>query len=769
MRFYPAFLLLLLGATAACEPLAEGGEQGASSDAWTSPTPDAGGLLDVGERGDISSDAGSSAPCNGGCPDGLGCQQERCVRACPCAPGERCDPRSSLCRPSRCQEDSLCPPGLVCNAGRCVRLAGACLRDEDCPESLRCSAARVCTRADCVASADCPAGQRCAFDRCVDLVTPDPPILFERVRDGRLEAHFSSLPGVKENRHEETAGQYGYGAALLDFDGDLDLDVYVGSQTQDEGTGKPGCLYRNESVPGWVRFVEVTRHCGWRRRTIHGAFALDLENDGFHELLLIGERTLTVQRFYPDERAQDLRTLIPIDDERRACLPASAVQIDVNLDGRLDLYVGCQLHPVDTERLPIVNIVFLQSPDGRLVYASPSADFPVLMQRAGSTLALGVADLTGDGLLDLMVSQDSIALPGGQPTMPGGVYKRCNPSQRCRYQPYAVGQGEAAFRNLMGSGVLHIDGHGEFVYYSDIDTNQLIQVSDEPAQNRALEFGVALDRASAPDPVEFYSWGVVVDDFDRDGLDDLFVGRGSLVPHAAHDFAVHWDALMLQRPGQPFDVHSYEVGITPFTVDDTGDEEIVYASRAVLKTDLDYDGALDLFGLGMEGPPRLHREVEILPRRTPRCTLVPAPSLVPSFGAGFAVVAPDGVERKWDSQGQMRSGAAPFITTPWQRGGLRFPSGVVVDYDCGGEPGPLVVVEPDWLRLRLEAGELVLDVTNERPEGAVALVAKPSLQQYELIADGAGRYRVRLGAEERAVMLRFGARWLGRWFDLESL
>ena len=156
-------------------------------------------------------------------------------------------------------------------------------------------------RAECVASADCSAGQRCAFDRCVDLVTPDPPILFERVRDGRLEAHFSSLPGVKENRHEETAGQYGYGAALLDFDGDLDLDVYVGSQTQDEGTGKPGCLYRNESVPGWVRFVEVTRHCGWRQRTIHGAFALDLENDGFHELLLIGERTLTVQRFYPYE------------------------------------------------------------------------------------------------------------------------------------------------------------------------------------------------------------------------------------------------------------------------------------------------------------------------------------------------------------------------------------------------------------------------------------------------------------------------------------
>ena len=118
---------------------------------------------------------------------------------------------------------------------------------------------------------------------------------------------------------------------------------------------------------------------------------------------------------------------------------------------------------------------------------------------AGSTLALGVADLTGDGLLDLMVSQDSIALPGGQPTMPGGVYKRCNPSQGCRYQPYAVGQGEAAFRNLMGSGVLHIDGHGEFVYYSDIDTNQLIQVSDEPAQNRALN--LALRWIAPPRPI----------------------------------------------------------------------------------------------------------------------------------------------------------------------------------------------------------------------------------------------------------------------------
>ena len=103
---------------------------------------------------------------------------------------------------------------------------------------------------------------------------------------------------------------------------------------------------------------------------------------------------------------------------------------------------------------------------------------------------------------------------------------------------------------------------------------------------------------------------------------------------------------------------------------------------------------------------------------------MPAPSLVPSFGAGFAVVAPDGVERKWDSQGHAQRRSALYYDAMAR--GLRFLSGVVVDYDCGGEPGPLVVVEPDWLRLRLEAGKLVLDVTNERPEGAVALIAKPS-------------------------------------------
>ena len=525
---------------------------------------DAGLVIDASPVIDAANttDAGSTQ-CEPSCGVDEQCLDQRCVRACPCAFGERCDPRTNRCRPSTCSSDRVCPGGLVCLQHRCVRILDSCSSDPDCPESMTCSQTRMCTQQQCISHADCESSQRCAGGRCIRRVTATPRILFERIRETRLEAHFSGLPGEKEDRHEEPDGQYGFGAALFDFDGDLDLDVYIGSQTQDQGTGAAACLYRNESVPGLLRFLPVSRHCEWRDVAIHGAFGLDLGQDGFHELLLVGERTLTLQRFHPVEEQENLRDQIPLGDPRRTCLTASAIQIDLNYDGRLDLYVGCQLNAVDYDINAIVNMVFLQTPDARFEYVEDASIYPLLMQPEGSTLALGAADLNDDGLIELMVSQDSIPLPGDWQTHPGGIHRRCQPNQDCHFESYPLEQGDAGLRNLMGSGVLHLEGYGEFVYYSDIDVNQLVQMTSEPAYNRSLEFGAALDRAGANDMVESYSWGVVIDDFDRDGHDDIFVARGSLVPHPAYDYTVHWDALLLQRPGQLFDVHSDDIGITP--------------------------------------------------------------------------------------------------------------------------------------------------------------------------------------------------------------
>ena len=151
-----------------------------------------------------------------------------------------------------------------------------CSVNSECAAGALCSTARECTRDECISHTDCGPLERCAQRRCLNRVSADPRILFERVRADDLEAHISSLPGEKDDRHEEPDGQYGYGGALFDYDGDLDLDVFVGSQTQDLGTGSSGCLFRNDSVPGEIRFRRIEAHCGWRDPALYGAFALDL-------------------------------------------------------------------------------------------------------------------------------------------------------------------------------------------------------------------------------------------------------------------------------------------------------------------------------------------------------------------------------------------------------------------------------------------------------------------------------------------------------------
>ena len=166
-----------------------------------------------------------------------------------------------------------------------------------------------------------------------------------------------------------------------------------------------------------------------------------------------------------------------------------------------------------------------------------------------------------------------------------------------------------------------------------------------------------------------YSWGVVVDDFNRDGRDDLFVAQGSVKGGRPFDYRAHEDVILLHGQGR-FSVHSAEVGIPPFTTDDSGDERYVYASRAALKTDWDYDGLLDLLVTSLEGAPRILREVPLASHDGFRCTLIPRARYAPGFGTGYRVKA-NGAERAWDSQGQVE--AAYCLSKRLQRRSLAFP------------------------------------------------------------------------------------------------
>ena len=665
--------------------------------------------------------------------------------------------------PDRC-------PGQ-CLGLRCIERPSDCTGDNDCAGDARCSASGFCYEGACLSHDDCPAGERCATDRCVPRVDNEVGVMFERVQVPALHAHNSALIAPETGWPVAgAAADMGFGAALFDVDGDLDLDLFIGSQGQDIG-GSPACIYRNESTPAQLRFVPDPAFCQPHPTDLAAGFGTDLNGDGYHELITTGLFVAQVHIFHPERRVIDLLALLPEDDPRRRCFASSALSTDLNWDGVLDLVIGCAVGPMDerigVDEVSYRNLAFLFDASGnpRLLERSKwNRNEPILLEAQGITLGLGAADLNDDGLLDLMVSEDRrIMGPDADYLDPGGAYIRCAPGSTCRFRPQRFGVPGDEYGAYMGSGLLHLAGRGEHVYVTNETDNRLLQFEGGETIDRARALGVEL-AYMGQQPI--FSWGVVVDDFNRDGLDDLFISNGAVMSPEIDAFYAHFDAIFMQNE-QGFSLHSGDLGIAPFTFEDSLNEDRPYSSRAALKADLDGDGYLDLIGVGLEGRPRLHREVPHRREDTPRCTLVPLDRYVPGYGIGHTLISPQGDERRWDSQGQNRSGASPFVLSPWARGKLRFASGAEVPFNCEDSPGPIVVSEPEWLVQTLEGDRLRVVLSPDAPAGSRTLALEPSGETLTL--PGGLEHTVALPAGTERWMLRFGERWLARRFLREEL
>ena len=81
----------------------------------------------------------------------------------------------------------------------------------------------------------------------------------------------------------------------------------------------------------------------------------------------------------------------------------------------------------------------------------------------------------------------------------------------------------------------------------------------------------------------------------------------------------------------------------------------------------------------------------------------------------------------------------------------------------------MILVEPEWLHLSLNESLLTLRMPEARPEGELTVLIDPSgtLESVEFISENESR--LQLPEQAQRVMLRFGSRWLPRWFTLAEL
>ncbi|MBM66347.1 MAG: hypothetical protein CMH55_08955 [Myxococcales bacterium] len=783
--------------------------------------PDAGPVIDGGQE-----------PNCGGCSASQICVLDRCESPCPCPTGQRCNTAGTFCEPGcwtsedcaesqsclddqcqdhQCQVDTHCPEGQLCReqlcrepecetdtdcaeSARCderfCREIGEapCAADGDCGHGQRCSSYGLCYGGDCLVHGDCPRHQRCHLNRCLDRPTNEYGIQLERRFFEPVTSHYGAEP-LGNIRASQMTG-YGYGGGLFDMDGDHDLDLFLGTRHRVRVDVDPACLFENRSIPGSLRFVPVPGECEPHgSQDISSAFGLDLEGDGYDELVVLGDGYARLERFHPTRSSENLLDLLPEGDIRRTnCNLGAALPADLDMDGDVDLLLACQLNAfaiasaeeiyrTGVRAYPLEGATYFGCPPGegcayhrinmglpnlsQTFFAQPGQEGPIdaewdvlemdvmrnfalfqvdgalvyeedlIFQDSGATLAFGMVDMNDDGLLDFITANDS----------------------------------------YMGLGLVKIHGRGDHLFIADEGPNRLVRYENGASINIVDDVGLTLATRNGTD---LESWGTVVEDFDRDGDDDLYVTQGMIERVPISAWADHYDFMALQQDDGRFLILTDEVGVSVHDHQDSLDDTFVYSSRGTVKADLDLDGALDLLTVPFEGHVRLHAEVPLRDGPGARCTLVPRSRYVPTYGYGYAVAA-QGTETwfRRDMQGQMRLGASPHVLSSATRGRLRFASGAEIAFDCRGQPGPVVVEEPNWIRweAQVEGHSVFLHMPwydGGQPVVRVALRQADGSSRIVHASMDRTRFDIATNASDIQAMLQVDGRWIPRWFELPS-
>ena len=218
------------------------------------------------------------------------------------------------------------------------------------------------------------------------------------------------------------------GVALLDYDGDGWLDIYVVNGATMPGLDKTDPKFHNRLFRnrGDGTFEDVTERAGVAGRGYDsGVAAADYDNDGHIDLFVAGLRQQHLFRNRGDGTFEDVTEragLAERDPEYGTLWSVAAAFVDYDKDGRLDLFVSnycvwdpatepvCNrpespdyCHPNGYKGLP--NSLFHNNGDGTFTDVSVATG---IRAHVGKGMGIGVADFDDDGWTDLFVSNDNV-------------------------------------------------------------------------------------------------------------------------------------------------------------------------------------------------------------------------------------------------------------------------------------------------------------------------------------------------------------------------
>ena len=411
------------------------------------------------------------------------------------------------------------------------------------------------------------------------------------------------------------------GVALLDYDGDGDLDVYLLQGTMLDQAKPPGQakfpppedhwpgnrLFRNELIPAnEMRFIDVTADAGIGHEGYGmGAAVGDIDNDGDPDLYVTNFGANVLYQNNGDGTFSDITRQAGVDDPRWS---ASAAFLDYDRDGRLDLFVTNYID------FTIRNNKACSNPTGARDYCTPTIYNPVpdrlfrnlgaakfadvsaktgIDRAFGNGLGVTAADFNSDGWIDLYVANDG------------------TPNQLW------ISQDGARFENsaLMGGAAINADGlpeagmgvtAGDFDSDGDEDlfmTHLTRETNTLYLNNGKGSFHDATNRYGLGSvSLAFTGFGAQWFDYDNDGRLDLFVANGGVT-------------IMESLRGSPYPFlqtnQLFQGGAAGRFRDVTASAGPVFdlaeVSRGAAFGDLDHDGDIDIVVSNNNGPVRLLR------------------------------------------------------------------------------------------------------------------------------------------------------------------
>ncbi len=406
----------------------------------------------------------------------------------------------------------------------------------------------------------------------------------------------------------------GFGVALLDYDRDGWLDIYlVNGSTYEAETGQapaPKAALFHNNHDG--TFTDVTEKAGVaNERWGTGAVAADYDNDGWPDLYVSNYGKSRLYHNNHDGTFTDVAEKAGVTFDGWA---TGATWGDYDGDGLLDLYVPGYVHFdfADLAKKAPANCTFrgmkvmcgprgLAGEPDKLYRNNGNGTFTDVTVKAGVQdkgkyygLASLFIDVNDDGRPDLLVANDStpnyLYINNGDGTF----------ADESLASGYALnGEGRETASMGIAAGDLFHTGRIDLFNTTFSDDQKPLYRND----GKGSFTDITPDLTIAELMVPFLGWGDAMIDYDNDSWLDLFVANGHVYPQADSST---WGTTFRQRTLLFHNTKGHLEPVSP--VEGTALAKVI-SGRGVAYGDLFNDGKIDLVINNLEGPPSLFRNV----------------------------------------------------------------------------------------------------------------------------------------------------------------